>query len=93
MMPRNKTLRRTVARIIVTTAIDLSVAGYVVFRFAHSQSPHARSHEIFWLVLCGAWLVKDLVNFLRRNERNPFEDEMAHRRSLVRDEYHAQIKG
>jgi len=79
---------------IVSTAIGAAVAAYIAFHFAHSQTTDARTFEILWLVICGLTVVIGLVRFLRRNKRNAFEEEIAHRRSLVRDdEYHPHLKG
>ncbi len=93
MTQQDRTRQRRVIWLLVTTAIGSAPAGYIAFRFAHSRSTDARTYEMFWLVLCGLSMLTGLIRFLRRNKRNPFEEEMAHRRSLVRnDENPSRLK-
>ncbi len=86
MTQQDRTRRQRVTGLLVTTAIGSAGAGYNAFHFAHSRSTDARTYEVLSLVLCGLWLVTGLMRFLRRNKRDRFEEEMAHRRSLVRND-------
>jgi hypothetical protein len=88
MTPQNRASRLRVTEMIVSTLMSSAVAGYIASRFAHSQTADARTFEVLWLVVCGLTLIIGLVRLLRRNKRTPFKEEMAHRRSVVRDEYH-----
>ncbi len=93
MTPQNKTRRRRGTEALVTTAIGTAVAGYLAFQSTHNRSTDGRTLEIVWVVLGGIYLVSGLIRFLQRNKRNPFEEEMAHRRNLVRnDENLSRVK-
>jgi hypothetical protein len=93
MTRQNKTRLRDIG-LIVSTVMSSAAAGYIVFRFSRSRAADARTFEMLWLAICVFSLVTGLVCFLRRNKRNTFDEEMAHRRSLVRDDaYHSHLKG
>jgi hypothetical protein len=87
MVQQDRTSRRRVIGMIVTTVTCATMSGYTAFHFARTRSADARAHKMFWLVISGLWLITGLLRILRRNKRNPFEEEIAHRRALVRDDY------
>jgi len=86
MTQQDRTRLRRAIELLVTMVTGSASAGYIAFRFAHSRSTNARTYEMLWFVLCGLSLVTGLMRFLLRNKRNRFEEEMAHRRSLVRND-------
>ena len=65
---------------------------YVAYRSARVGGPNGRTRGIGYLILGLFLLLAGVIRLVRRKRRNYFEEEMAHRRSLVRDDEFPHLK-
>ena len=75
---------RSTTRFFVAIALYVLAAAFISLRLLHGANPNARFWNKVYLVLCGLFIISEIVWFLRREKRSYFEKEMDHRRSLAK---------
>jgi len=68
---------------IAVNLIGVIFCLYAAYRSAHKGGPNGRTWGFAYLVLGLVLLLAGVIQFMRRERRNYFREEMSHRRSLV----------
>jgi hypothetical protein len=82
----NRSQLRVVIGVLAALASAV-ICARLGYRFMYSKDPNASIYELTYFSLAGGSVIVGFVRYLRRNKRNRFEEEMAHRRSLVSNGY------